>query len=564
MIGDGIKRLSDRPWATAEQALLEAGKSAELTAAFQTVAETDTDGRRKFAPKVCRELARVITCRAYGPALLELSHLVVAAEACGGNGNYEDFFWDSGPARSSAFRSYAERRLGPAADMSRLATAGEFGIDLRYADGCFSITYSRMAFLSALMEFLVTTLGYADLDDLWQEMLTRGPSKQVVSASANQLSKMLYNHLKEHLPTAQNHRRFARLVAYLTERENGDFEAQSIDDEAVFDFWLGASPRKSQDGVDFRTFAHVFRSFVRLRQVLEEARLRQAMQQPSSIGPDREKGEVDPHSLLRLVETFDDAESPLERLRSPPVNGVKFLTKTEAASIELLIDCGEVALAMPLSLMRCEIFGAAQARISQALRRKLAVEEVIALIDRSVLETYAQRRERYAHMGRHVQKMRLASLHALTRARRPEAVIVLRTLRPGIDLRPLLGALSEPQPQDDRIVPISTAAVAERLVAGFEDPNVVDATLDGVMKEARQAFRACARQGFESAEDMDHAGADRFLTGAEALGDLQAQITGFCDKLDRIFLPCGGWAEQFAADREVFGEQFHLLYGGTS
>jgi hypothetical protein len=563
MTGTGIKRLSDRPWATAEQALLEAGKSAELTAAFQTVAETESDGRPKFTPKVCRELARVITCRAYGPALLELSHLVVAAEACVGNGRYEDFFWNSGPARSSVFQGYAARRLGAASAVSRPATAGPAGLDLGYGDGVFSISYARMPFLSALMEFLVTTLGYADLDDIWRDMLARGPSKQIVSGTANRLSKALYDYLKEHLPTAQNHRRFARLVAFLAERENGDFEAQSIDDEAVFDFWLGASARQSQDAVDFRTFAHAFRSFVRLRQLLEEARAGQALQQASSIGPDWESGEVEPDSVTRLVEACDETGNPLERLRSPPANGIKFLTKTEAASLELLIDCGEVAFALPLSLMRCEIFGAAQSRISQALRRKLLAEEVIALIDRSVPETYEQRRERYSRLSRHAEKMRLASLHALTRARRPEAVIILRTLRPSVDLEPMLGALARPEPRGDSVVPFSPAAMAERLVADLEDPDIADGTLAEVMKEARQAYRSCARQGFEPLDDMDHGDADRFLSGAEALSDLQKQVAGFCDRLDRIFLPRGGWTEQFAADREVFGEQFHLIYGGT-
>lgn len=75
--------------------VLEAGKSAELNAAFRNVAEVTTPlGDLKYPPRVCRDLAQVIVCRNYAKPVLQLCHLVNAADACGrGRESYERFFF---------------------------------------------------------------------------------------------------------------------------------------------------------------------------------------------------------------------------------------------------------------------------------------------------------------------------------------------------------------------------------------------------------------------------------------------------------------------------------------
>ena len=81
---------------SAEELVIEEGKSGELTAAFQIIRETTINDVPKFGQKTCREVARVVACRTYAPALLELCHLIVAASATDRiSGRYENFFWDS-------------------------------------------------------------------------------------------------------------------------------------------------------------------------------------------------------------------------------------------------------------------------------------------------------------------------------------------------------------------------------------------------------------------------------------------------------------------------------------
>ncbi len=537
------------------------GGSPELATAFQTVSDTQARGQQKFSPSVCRDVMRSVACRAYAPVMLEVCHLITVAEVCSRSPrHYEAFFWDSGPARSTGFRGYIDRELFGEAQAAAHVSADRVKVDIAYTDGSFAITYSRMPLLSAMVEFLVTVLGYGELDDVWQTMLSLGPTAASVSDAANRLSRLLYGYLKDHLPSVQSHRKFACLLAYLRDLGDGDFSSATIDDPAVLEFWLSHSGSDRSDGSDFRTFSSVFRAFVRLRQALDEARNFQALRDARPIGPDRGAGEVDPDSIRSLVENIEEAENPLAALEEPPVGAIKFLNKTEAADLEMLIACGKESLALPLSLMRCKVFGTAQARISQAQRRKSSAEEVRAVIETCVHDDYLGRQKRLAALSGHVERVLLASLDALATARRPEAVTLVLALRPDIDLRPLATFLIAGA-KDGKVVQLDGVAIRERFIAAMADPRVVGVELASLMREASKAFRSLSRQGFGTDEAARPGADDGFASGVEPMIEIRRQLRAFSHKLGRMRLPQGDWEEQFRADAEIFRGQFLSLYG---
>ncbi len=547
--------------ATVEQLDLVAGGSSELMAAFQTVFDTEARGQPKFSPLTCRDLSHSVVCRAYAPAMLEVCHLVTVAEACSRRPRrYEAFFWDSGPACTSGFRAYVDRELFGETEVALHVSADHAKVDVGYADGSFAITYSRMPFLSAMVEFLVTVLGYGELDDLWQTMLSRGPTAASVSEAANRLSRLLYGYLKGHLPTVQNHRKLACLVAYLRDLGDGDFGPTAIDDPVVLDFWLSQSGKVSSDSPDFRTFRSVFRAFVRLRQTLDEAHNFQSLRNARRIGPDREAGEVDPDSVHSLVENIEEAENPLAVLREPPADAIKFLNKTEAADLETLIACGNTSLTLPLSLMRCKVFGVAQARISQAQRRKIGQEALPALIETCVQAGYLEQQGRLAALAEHIDRVLLASLDVLAVGRRPEAMTLVMALRPDIDLRPLAKFFIV-EDDDGKIVQLDGIAIRERLMAAMADPQVVGDELASLMSEAGKAFKSLSRQGFGEEETARPGAGEGFACGAQQLIEIRRQLSAFRQKLRCMRLPEGDWEEQFGADSETFRKQFLLLYG---
>ena len=140
---------------------LEEGKSDALREALACLAEASAgDGGPRYADRVIRQLARVVVCRTYARPILELSHLLVAASAR--DGRYEDLFWGVDRASAGAFRRAFE---AVAADTGRVRLSND---TVRHSDAgdAFEVSFSRMPFLAALLEFLITTLGYGEVDEL--------------------------------------------------------------------------------------------------------------------------------------------------------------------------------------------------------------------------------------------------------------------------------------------------------------------------------------------------------------------------------------------------------------
>ncbi|MBF0306597.1 MAG: hypothetical protein HQL41_13215, partial [Alphaproteobacteria bacterium] len=427
-------RVIERDGPTARQGVLEVGKSAELDAALRSVSEAECRGQPKFSQLTCRALARAIVCRSYAPAVLELCHLLRLAQAAGGRSGWAGFFWEGGPATAHGFAGLARGR-GRVAPAGFEATAA--AATLSYADGPFTITWARMPFLSALLEFLVTAIGFRDLDEAARPLFAPGIRRAEVSVVANRLSALLYGWLKEQLPTAQNQGKFFRLIDFMERRAGAHFALDDLDDAAILDFWRAAAGDGAEDGADFRTYRSVFKAFVRLRQSLRLASDRRAVEGARPIGGDFEAGEVDPATLDQAIEAATSEVSPLASLSEPPAAAVKFLNKRETALLELPLECGDEARPLALSLLRAEVFGEAQGRISQSLRRKVDGAGLAALVSAADAIPYAQRIEAWRELSLHLSRALLASLHALLRARRPEALSLMVALRPDIDLRPL-------------------------------------------------------------------------------------------------------------------------------
>ena len=170
---------------TTGELLIEEGKSGELIAAFQALQETTVNDGPKYTPKTCRELARAIACRNYGKCLLELTYLFVIAGACDRRGGrFESFFWESGPARASAFRGYIQESEPFPPGIRR--TDG--GVTVETDEEVFTITYGRMPFLSAFVEFLMTTIGYGVLAELTEPLQGPVPPRAAIGEAAAALS----------------------------------------------------------------------------------------------------------------------------------------------------------------------------------------------------------------------------------------------------------------------------------------------------------------------------------------------------------------------------------------
>lgn len=509
-----------------EHYILEAGKSSELAAALRLLAEAGEGGEPRFPPDACRAVAKAIVCRTYAPALLELCHLTRAVSAF--RGGYVDFFWGPGPVRPSRFRGQFCSTPLSGAGFFKIAANG---IDLIYRDKPFSIAFGRMPFLAALAEFLVTSIGFAGLDDALAPLSRPALTAADVSAQANALSRALYDWLKDHLPPVQAQRKLTLLVEFLKPRNGGDFKVESIDDQAILDFWRASAASPGFE--DFRTFRSAFMAFARLRQVIGGAEALRAIDHAGPIGSAREHGEIDPDEIESAVEAITEEGNPLDELAEPPASRIKFFNAKERELCRFLFECGRLADPLPLSFMRCEVFGAAQARISQGIRERVQGPRLAALIEESCcLTDYGGHQEALSDLVAHGRTVLLASTHLITAA----GLIVL--------------------PRKGNIVPFRTKSVS--------DPSIACAGVESLLDEARRAAKGISRQGFRSADLADPEVCEGYLTGVPLVAEVADRIAAFLETLSRLALPSGGWDAQFGEDKPVFIACFKAIYGGPT
>ncbi|MFN3076595.1 MAG: hypothetical protein ABT940_06935 [Alphaproteobacteria bacterium] len=525
---------------SAESLVLEAEKSSELAAAFRLLTEASDNGEPRFSREACRAVARVVSCRTYAGALRDLCHLVRAASVC--HRSYVDFFWAPGPLRASRFKGMFSRCAPPDAVL-RLHAAE---VELVYRDGPpFCISYGRMPYLCAMMEFIITIIGFADIDDILAILARPVATMEEVSAQANALSRLVYAYLKDHLPPLQTQRKVAVMIDYLTAGNNGDFGPHAIDDQAVLDFWLATG-----DGAkDFRTFTSVFLAFARLRRVLEQGADIAAIERARPIGSSVEEGEVDPEEIEAAVVAIAEPTNPLDRLAEAPASHIKFFNAKERDALIFLFQCGRAADDLPLSFVRCEVFGPAQSLISQSLRSGKPTNQLSATIEASFHEDYTTHQRHLEALVAHGRTVLLASVHVLYGRNAALMETLVRMLRPGVQPAEMT--------ETENVVPFRRKSTSDPSMNKTNEPPEVEQFL----AEARASAKGIARQGFRPGEWADAQVVEGFVVGAPLVAEIVARLEGFHASLGRLALPEGSWEHQFDADRATFTAGFRRIYG---
>lgn len=518
--------------------ILEAGKSSELSAALAAISEaTALGGEPKYPPRICRELARIVVCRNYAKSVLQLCHLINAADACARRGeSYERLLFGLPQATPRHFRDQLSSMLAANGWRRSGFSLESAAITITYDDGEFVVSFTRMPLLAALLEFIVGMEGYTAIDDILAEML-RAPSVRAVGNAANAISRRIYAVLSNHLPSVQNMAKFNLILEFLAARgQDGEVE---IGDGAVLDFWLDKSGTDVGADAGFRTYRTVLDAFMAFARALEIALDRRAAILAAPIGGDGEAGEIDPESLYGLMDAPGQWQSPLPLLEEDPASGIKFLTGREKDALRLLLEMGPLARSLPLSLLRAECFGPAQARLIQALRRVAPSGERRKMAELDDLADYRAQGKSYGELRRRVAKMMLASLHVLLRD------------------RALAGS------GNVAALPGREPAEIFRAIADGPEPPPLPPDED-VHEEAARAFRSVARQGFSEDLLEGRSVADGFRAGAGILQAIAQEIDAYLDRFAALDRHSPDLAERFGQDRAIFAKQFKRLYGVTT
>ena len=531
--------------------IVRAAQSDELQGVFRQLAEIDGPEGPRFPRRVLIDLAARIVGRAYEPMLLELAHLSRAALLAGARledgrwsrrrsaavgVGFEWLFWGVEEARAGAFRAAFSRLAALVSSRCSSLRAsggwhtgdealivGDEAVTLVYPEGRFEVRYARMASLAAMMELLVSILGYrtlvAALDPLAAPVLRRG----VVSGATRSLARRLYAWLADHLPAAQAQRKFRAMTAFLEETYGPDFTEEDIDDAAILRFWLrhalpSVDGRNNAQGAatvvgEFRGFRTTFLAFVSLLRVLEAGAALGHFERSVPIGPDGRSGEIDPAAGRQDLHGMADDVDPLARLQEAPADAVKVLNRRETALLALPVGESGAVRRLPRSWLRAECFGPVQNRLSQALRRRAEVAELAALATAAPNPDYGSRIEALEKAAAHLARAARACLYVLHRGR----------------------------------------AAGD----GPGEPTTLDFR---VASEARRAFEGLNRAGFERSAPHD----PRLVAAHAAIAEHLPIVIERLGAVLRIVGPPERWTAAEAEDRPVFADAFACLYASQA
>lgn len=522
---------------------LEEGKSEALRAVLACITDSSAiDGGPRYSGKTCRELGRVIVCRSYAKPLLELSHLLAAASA--GSGRYEDIFWGVTRASAGEFRCAFLALQGASPGI----TVNNSGIAHVSGGESFQVSYTRMPLLAALLEFMVMTVGYPVIDEMTSELRhafdREEASDDIVLEAARALQRSLYAYLKDHLPSVQRQRRERHFLTFTDTQAGNRTGTDAINDDVVINYWRAYA---ASDEIEAKTFRGVYETARKLIAALDAAEKRLSGTHARTIGTDIEQGEVDPADIDAVANALDDDEGPLAQLLDSCGEQVKFVNQIEAEILAELPLGEATARRIPVSVLRNAIFGAAQLRISTALRRG---GRPSADLPDAADAYYRDKLQAYTDVIAMTEKLALAALWPLFQAGRSEAVELALALAPDIDWGQL--AAGDVNGAEENVVSIGAAGALQQFFG--VTPDARGDEIAALLADARRAWRGVHRAGFR--DDGDD---DSLDIMAGAVHDVLNLTRAVRRTLDRD-LGTVDWPSYESADVDIFAAMFGNLY----
>jgi hypothetical protein len=486
--------------------------------------------------------------------------------------------------RTRLFRHALETAAAEGRLPSSVAVLSDTGVHLRepalsVADGeAFEIDFAQMPRLAALLDILHNALGFAAVADMLAPLLRPGIPAGTATEVARALHAALNAWLSDRLESASHLLQAQRIRTFLASR--GRVAPEMIDDERILLFWTAAMEAADDERVDgFRLYRSAAAAMLRYRQALRDAATAEHLEE--AIGHGLETPEA-----MAAIDQFEAGteswQSPLRALAAPAASRVKWLTRKEqhrllnylgGPSDETEADDAEsdgehaagcwngglageerFDLAFRLTLLRADVFGAAQAAIVARLRKRVAGETALAQAMETINdEAYVASAADYAAVREQLHLECLAALAALLEAGAAEAIVLLQHLGGRAAVSAVVGSAPGEAPHDAEAV---RKHIAPALRAALADPAALP---EGVGRELLRATvgaaRKVSRAGFRREDRADAGMLAALQCGAAAVVELMRELDRLTAALSRN-APLG----DLAGDRARFLAAFRRSY----
>jgi hypothetical protein len=336
----------------------------------------------------------------------------------------------------------------------------------------------------------------------------------------------------------------------------------------------------------FRLYRSAARSMLRYRHALRDAAAAKQLEETLRQGSVTDIG-GDP------LDSIESAETGIELWRSPlgaltsTASRVKWLTQKEQQALFNYLggpagdedspeeaDQAEAApwngglagderfdLAFWLTLLRADVFGAAQASIVGRLRKRAAAAEAVAQVMAPVGDAdYASAAGAYGEIRMQLRLECLAALAILMEAGAAEAVILLDRLGGRKAVASVIGASLESTASatNDNFGPEALSqALAPALKSAVAEPGAVpESAVRELLLASLAATRKVGRIGFRREDRADSGVLAAFKAAASAIVEVDREL----DRLTAALSQKSATGD-VAADRERFLSTFKSIYG---
>jgi len=482
------------------------------------------------------------------------------------------------------------------------ATLSDSGVNLHEAalalrtgtHDVFEIDFAQMPRLGALLDFLHNALGFTAVADLLAPLFQRGAPAGHVDDVARALQAALNAWLRERLESPVHMLQARRIRAFLASR--GRVAPESVDDEGILLFWTTMAEAPLDEQIDgFRLYRSVAAAMLRYRRALRDAAAARQLEAALERGYEPANDEIAANEAEARMESW---HSPLKALVLPPADRVKWLNGREQHALlnylggpagdgsenpegenepndwkEGLGGEGRFELAFWLTLLRADVFGAAQASIVARLRKRVtgseAIAQAMAQVDNAA---YPAAAAIYSELRQQLRLESLAALAVLMEAGAvPEAVILLDGLGGRETLAAVIGATAankspvegleagELEEREEALGDELGRAIAPTLQAAISDPSAMpDGPGRKLLLEALAAARKVSRAGFRREDRVDADMVAALRSGAAVVFEVIREL----DRLVAV-LSHKAQAADLAGDRARFLATFRTIYGSA-
>lgn len=518
------------------------GVSETLQGIFEALRETPGLSGNKFRMEDVNKVAQYLVCRNYGKACLELGYLcwaVINHQRVGDNKNpLLSFFWVDESITPKRFRNAFSQESQV---QNHQISLQRESLSITGSDFHFDISPTRVGVLSVLLEFIVNMRGtwLQEIEDKFVE----ANDKQIKSFSS-ELQKELYQYLNEHMPEAQQQRRF-RFVCQWLEQEK--LSEGFLTDDAILDFWRYAS--LEQDSLSYTLYSSAMSDLVETHKALNEINLKQNAKSAYSMGLDQEAGEYSPERLTEnLFEYCSDDDADCSWMCDTP----KFLTKMQWAELQPFYRYSSYSPNITRSILRLAIFGQWQANIVQAKRKSNAL--VVQKLNESPA-SYYDTKQSLADICAAIGNVIQAICYIFMKLEDARFIGTLNTFMEESEVQKTKAWMQQQVQSGDLETDLSG------IVTSFKELMLSEPAINQAISNCEKSFKNNNKSGFKVLPEVEEI--DVYEQGFESLSELQKVIAVYLSWFSETEDQNNGAESIFTSDVSIFKTTFEKIYGAA-